>query len=87
MNNPILRVGAAVAMALAIAYASAHLLGAERKVRWFKQRDQRGILNRRGMLGDRLNFGRPRTWQGLAVLVAMLVAMTTVGYALLFLAV
>ena len=51
--------------------ATARIIGSERKNRWFKRRTNYTLLNRRGIFGEYLNFGYPRTWQGLAVACIM----------------
>ena len=43
---------------------TARILGSERKERWFKRRTKYTLLNRRGIFGEYMNFGYPRTWQG-----------------------
>lgn len=54
-----------------IIIATARIIGSERKVRWFKRRTNYTLLNRRGIFGEYLNFGYPRTWEGLAVSLLM----------------
>ena len=62
--------------------ATAWLLGGERKERWFKRRTKYTLLNRRGIFGEYMNFGYPRTWQGLLVALGMyaLIFAIAVGY-------
>ena len=50
---------------------TARILGSERKERWFKRRTKYTLLNRRGIFGEYMNFGYPRTWQGLLVALGM----------------
>ncbi|MDT8902281.1 hypothetical protein [Anaeroselena agilis] len=69
---------------LVIIYAFACAIGEENKARWFKKREQKGIFNRRGFLGDKWHFGHPRTWQGVAVMVAMYALIIVVGYIIIF---
>ena len=61
---------------------TARLLGSERKERWFKRRTKYTLLNRRGIFGEYMNFGYPRTWQGLLVALGMygLIFAIAVGY-------
>jgi hypothetical protein len=61
---------------------TARILGSERKERWFKRRTKYTLLNRRGIFGEYMNFGYPRTWQGLLVALAMygLIFAIAIGY-------
>ena len=61
---------------------TAWLLGSERKALWFKRREKYTLLNRRGIFGEYMNFGYPRTWQGLLVALAMygLIFAIAIGY-------
>ncbi|MBR2182895.1 MAG: hypothetical protein IJ858_05680 [Acidaminococcaceae bacterium] len=61
---------------------TAKLLGSERKALWFKRRTNYTLLNRRGIFGEYMNFGYPRTWQGLLVALAMygLIFAIAIGY-------
>ena len=61
---------------------TAWLLGAKRKEEWFKRRTNYTLLNRRGIFGEYMNFGYPRTWQGLLVALAMygLIFALAIGY-------
>ena len=54
-----------------IIFITARLVGSERKALWFKRRTKYTLLNRRGIFGEYMNFGYPRTWQGLLVALAM----------------
>ena len=62
--------------------ATAWILGSERKERWFKRRTKYTLLNRRGIFGEYMNFGYPRTWQGVLVALAMygLIFAIAIGY-------
>ena len=62
--------------------ATAKILGSERKDQWFKRRTQYTLLNRRGIFGEYMNFGYPRTWQGLLVALGMyaLIFSIAIGY-------
>ena len=62
--------------------ATAWILGSERKERWFKRRTKYTLLNRRGIFGEYMNFGYPRTWQGLLVALGMygLIFIIAIGY-------
>ena len=65
-----------------IIIATARLVGSERKEKWFKRRTNYTLLNRRGIFGEYLNFGYPRTLEGLVVALAMygLIFAIAVGY-------
>ena len=69
-------------LAFIIIIVTARLLGNERKAKWFKRRTNYTLLNRRGVFGEYLNFGYPRTFQGLAVALAMygLIFAIAIGY-------
>jgi hypothetical protein len=69
---------------LAIIGATARLIGPVRKERWFKKRRQDTFFNRRGMLGEMWNFGHPRTWQGVVVVLAMFGVIFLLGYIIVF---
>ena len=58
-------------LSFVIIFATARILGSERKALWFKRRTKYNLLNRRGIFGEYANFGYPRTWQGLLVALAM----------------
>ena len=62
--------------------ATAWILGSERKEQWFKRRTKYTLLNRRGIFGEYMNFGYPRTWQGVLVALAMygLIFAIAIGY-------
>ena len=61
---------------------TAWILGSERKEQWFKRRTKSTLLNRRGIFGEYMNFGYPRTWQGVLVALAMygLIFAIAIGY-------
>jgi hypothetical protein len=65
-----------------IIMATAWIIGSEKKALWFKRRTKYTLLNRRGIFGEYMNFGYPRTWQGLLVALAMygLIFALAVGY-------
>lgn len=50
---------------IAVVQAIVRLIGPTRKERWFRQRElSRSFLNRRGLFGQTLLIGHPRTCQG-----------------------
>ena len=61
---------------------TAWILGSERKEQWFKRRTKYTLLNRRGIFGEYMNFGYPRTWQGVLVALAMygMIFAIAIGY-------
>lgn len=64
-----------------MAAVASFVIGKERKQKWFKLRDpSKSFLNRRGFLGDFINFGYPRTLEGIAVLSGMTVVILVTGY-------
>ena len=69
-------------LAFIIIFITARLVGSERKALWFKRRTKYTLLNRRGIFGEYMNFGYPRTWQGLLVALAMygLIFAIAIGY-------
>lgn len=75
------RFGLAVLSWFILAAIASLLIGAERKKKWFKMRDpSKSFLNRRGFLGDFMNFGYPRTLEGWAVLSGLVVVMVVSSY-------
>lgn len=71
MNVMTTRILTVFAWSFAIVFVTAWLVGFERKAKWFKRREKYTFFNRRGVFGEYMNFGYPRTWQGLAVALAM----------------
>jgi len=57
------------------------VLGKERRLAWFKKRTHYRFFSRRGFVGEYINFGYPRTWQGLLLAIFMLAVIGGVGYA------
>lgn len=84
MEEQGMRVIAAFLVSLVVVYITAKIVGEENKARWFKKRQQTSFLNRRGFLGESLNFGYPRTWQGAAVFAAMFGIIGVVSYIIIF---
>lgn len=66
-------------------YAVAYTLGNERKHTWFRKRKKYTFFNRRGVLGEDLNFGYPCTWQGILVFLAIHAVILGGGYLYIFL--
>lgn len=63
---------------------TARIIGSEKKALWFKRRTNYTLLNRRGIFGEYLNFGYPRTWQGVVTAVLMYGFIFGVGFWYLF---
>ena len=63
-----------IVWALIVFFITALVIGEERKSRWFKKRTKYSFFNRRGFLGERLQFGYPKTWAGGGVTLCMAVA-------------
>lgn len=63
---------------------TARIIGSEKKALWFKRRSNYTLLNRRGIFGEYLNFGYPRTWQGVVTAVLMYGFIFGVGFWYLF---
>ena len=67
------RIGLAFVMWLVVVVLVSLAIGPERKRKWFYLRDQsRSFLNRRGMLGELMQFGVPRTREGWGVIAGFL---------------
>ncbi len=65
-------------------FGVARAIGAENKLKWFKHRTKQTFFNRKGFLGEYINFGYPRTWQGVVVFVAIYGVIFSVGYLYIF---
>ena len=56
-------------------------IGPERKRQWFYMRDtSKSFFNRRGVLGELMQFGFPRTREGWMVFVGFLAMILVSGY-------
>ncbi|MGE4588327.1 MAG: hypothetical protein AB7E34_01940 [Acidaminococcaceae bacterium] len=65
-------------------FVVARAIGSENKLKWFKRRTKQTFFNRKGFLGEYINFGYPRTWQGVAVFFAIYGVIIGVGYLYVF---
>ncbi|MDO4177787.1 MAG: hypothetical protein Q4D21_01225 [Phascolarctobacterium sp.] len=63
------RIFASLGFAIVVMYIAARLMGHERKVKWFKRREKYSFFNRRGVIGEDINFGYPRTIEGIIVFI------------------
>ena len=57
------------------------IVGKERRLTWFKKRTNYRFFSRRGFIGEYINFGYPRTWQGLLLALFMIAVIGGLGYA------
>ena len=67
------RIGLLFLTWLVVVVVASLLIGSERKRQWFYMRDtSKSFFNRRGMLGELMQFGFPRTREGWMVFAAFL---------------
>lgn len=66
-------------------YIISFILGQERRNKWFHKRKTYTFFNKKGFLGEYLNYGYPCTWQGLGVALIMYGVIFGVGYWYVFL--
>lgn len=59
-------------IAFLVSFVVGAVVGRERKIRWFKQRTQSWLFNRRGQLGNTCYFGRPCTKEGYGIVLLIL---------------
>lgn len=71
-------------VAFVVCFATAKIIGKENKNRWFKKRTNYTMLNRRGIFGEYINFGYPRTLMGLIVTFIMMLIIFGGGFLYLF---
>lgn len=74
-----------VAIAFIMFYATVKVIGPENKEKWFKKRKKYTFFNRRGIFGEDINFGYPRTWQGMLIALALYGIILGGGYWYVFL--
>lgn len=74
-----------VAIAFIMFYATVKVIGPENKEKWFKKRQKYTFFNRRGIFGEDINFGYPRTWQGMLIALALYGIIFGGGYWYVFL--
>ena len=65
-------------------FVVAKLIGSENKDKWFKRRTNYTFFDRRGIFGEYINFGYPRTWQGILVFFLIYGVIFGVGYWYIF---
>ncbi len=60
------------------------VIGEERKAKWFKKRTRYTVFTRRSVIGECMHFGRPCTWEGLAVFLGTFGSIFSFGYWYIF---
>lgn len=71
-------------VSFAYIFAIAKAIGTENKMKWFKRRTKQTFFNRKGFLGEYINFGYPICWQGVAVFFAIYGVIFGIGYFYVF---
>ena len=66
--------------AFIVFFITALILGAERKSQWFQRRTKYSWFNRRGIFGESLHFGYPKTKEGYGVTCMMAIAISAGAY-------
>ena len=69
--------------ALCIVFIASVFIGPQNKAKWFKLRDMRKgfwFFNRRGILGESLRFGWPKTKEGYQAAALMITAIAVSTY-------
>lgn len=75
------RIGLLFLTWLVVVVVASLLIGSERKRQWFYMRDtSKSFFNRRGVLGELMQFGFPRTREGGMVFVGFLAMILVSGY-------
>lgn len=75
------RIGLLFLIWLVVVVVASLLIGSERKRQWFYMRDtSKSFFNRRGVLGELMQFGFPRTREGWMVFVGFLAMILVSGY-------
>ena len=74
------RIFQSLGFAIVVMFISARLMGYERKTKWFKRREKYSFFNRRGIIGEDINFGYPRTWQGMLIALGLYGVILGGGY-------
>lgn len=81
--NPVLicnRIIVIMVIAFVMFYATVKVIGPENKEKWFKKRQKYTFFNRRGIFGEDINFGYPRTWQGMLIALGLYALLLGGGY-------
>ena len=66
-------------------FAIAKFIGPENKANWFRRRAKYTFFNKRGILGEYINFGYPICWQGIVVFFVLYGGIFAFGYWYVFL--
>ncbi|MBQ8418627.1 MAG: hypothetical protein IJX10_08380 [Phascolarctobacterium sp.] len=66
-------------------FAIAKLIGPVNKATWFRRRKKYTFFNKRGILGEYINFGYPVCWQGCVVFLVLYGVIFSFGYWYVFL--
>lgn len=69
-----------VFIAFIMFYTTVKIIGPENKEKWFKKRQKYTFFNRRGIFGEDINFGYPRTWQGMLIALGLYGVIFAGGY-------
>ena len=78
------RVFIVVALAFVLFYLTVKIIGPDNKAKWFKKRQKYTFFNRRGIFGEDINFGYPRTVEGFAVAILLYGIILGGGYWFVF---
>lgn len=60
------------------------IVGPKNKEKWFKKRTKYSLFTRRSVFGEFVHFGRPKTWEGAAILVGLSSVIFGGGYWFVF---
>ena len=75
------RIGLLFLTWLIVVVVASLVIGSERKRQWFYMRDtSKSFFNRRGVLGELMQFGFPRTREGWMVFAGFLAMILVSGY-------
>ena len=72
--------GGRIIIAFIMFYTTVKIIGPENKEKWFKKRQKYTFFNRRGIFGEDINFGYPRTWQGMLIALGLYALLLGGGY-------
>ena len=87
MNSEVIqvqRILITMAVGFILIALSGMMIGSENKEKWFKKRTKYSLFTRRSVFGEFVHFGRPKTWEGLAVLVVLNSIIFGGGYRFVF---
>jgi len=79
------RIGITFLLSFALFTVTSVIIGEERKARWFKKRTKSLLFfNRRSMVGEFINYGRPCTKEGVLVFIFLMGSIFSFGYWYIF---